>query len=859
MKSPDMSIFYGGDRRLIKNKMREFGIKFIPLNIENEEGNEIPRLINGYKFLVTCRGSYGQLLSFFKEGKMEVYSEEHRDNFLAINPTEQFLIQTGKRLFKGMDEYDDVHRLSFDIETTGLDPKQCRIFQIGVKDNRGFQHVLSIDGETRRELRQREGEAIKTFFKIIHHLKPSIIAGYNSENFDWYFIVERANQLGIEMSKISKTLGPIPFYRKKQSLKMGPEMEYYEQTVMWGYNIMDVYHAVRRAQAINSSIKQASLKYITKYSNAAKPNRVYIPGDKISKVWEDIETKYWFNDEDGSWGILKEEIPEGCQVVNGKYIVERYLIDDLWETEKVDNIFNQATFLLAKILPTSFMRSSTMGTAATWKLLMLGWAYKNGLGVPHTMPTKGFTGGLSRLLEVGYSENVVKFDFASLYPSIQLTHDVFTECDVTGAMRGLLQYNYDYRNLYKELKSKHAKLGEKEMSEYYDKKQLPLKILNNGMFGSISAPNVFPWGDTNMGEKITCTGRQYLRHMIRFFNEKGFKPLVGDTDGFNFSIPDDVSKYIYTSEGKHRFNEKGKTYKGLDAVVAEYNDVYMKGVMGLDVDEICEATINLARKNYADLIDGKVKLVGNTIKSKKLPTYIAEFIDRGLDLLLHGNGYDFINDYYDTIEKIYNQEIPLSKIANKSRVRMSVKDYLKRSKQLNKAGNPLPRQAHMELIIKENLTVDLGDTIYYVNTGTRKSHGDIQTKTDSKTKEKTVNINCEYISPDIIENHPESTGNYNIERYLDAFNKRIKPLLVCFSPEVRDDILTTSPLHRQYFTRKQLELTSGQPFNEGDQDTLEDLLTITPEESSYWDSMGISPIYMFEDYNILDEFSLNYE
>ncbi len=72
---------------------------------------------------------------------MEVYSEEHRDKFLAINPTEQFLIQSGKRLFKGMDEYDDVHRLSFDIETTGLDPKQCRIFQISVKENREFQHV----------------------------------------------------------------------------------------------------------------------------------------------------------------------------------------------------------------------------------------------------------------------------------------------------------------------------------------------------------------------------------------------------------------------------------------------------------------------------------------------------------------------------------------------------------------------------------------------------------------------------------------------------------------------------------------------------------------------------------------------
>ena len=185
--------------------------------------------------------------------------------------------------FLELDEY-----ISFDLETTGLDPNHSRIFQIGVKDNRGFQHVLSINGETRRELRVKEGEAIKTFFKIIHHLKPAIIAGYNSENFDWHFIVVRAQELNLDMGKIAKTLGPIPFYRKKQSLKMGPEMEYYEQTVMWGYNITDVYHAVRRAQAINSSIKQASLKYITKYSNAAKPNRVYVAGDKIGKICENL-------------------------------------------------------------------------------------------------------------------------------------------------------------------------------------------------------------------------------------------------------------------------------------------------------------------------------------------------------------------------------------------------------------------------------------------------------------------------------------------------------------------------------------------------------------------------------------------
>ena len=44
----------------------------------------------------------------------------------------------------------------------------------------------------------------------------------------------------------------------------------------------------------------------------------------------------------------------------------------------------------------------------------------------------------------------------------------------------------------------------------------------------------------------------------------------------------------------------------------------MEGRMGLDIDDICNSTINFSRKNYANDISGKVKLVGNSIKSKKM-------------------------------------------------------------------------------------------------------------------------------------------------------------------------------------------------------------------------------------------------
>jgi hypothetical protein len=45
-----------------------------------------------------------------------------------FNPVE-FLIQSGKRLFKGMDDYNDVHRFQFDLETTGLFAKEIVYFK----------------------------------------------------------------------------------------------------------------------------------------------------------------------------------------------------------------------------------------------------------------------------------------------------------------------------------------------------------------------------------------------------------------------------------------------------------------------------------------------------------------------------------------------------------------------------------------------------------------------------------------------------------------------------------------------------------------------------------------------------------
>jgi DNA polymerase elongation subunit (family B) len=503
-----------------------------------------------------------------------------------------------------------------------------------------------------------------------------------------------------------------------------------------------------------------------------------------------------------------------------------------------------------------------MGTATLWKIIMLAWSYENNLAVPAKDEKRAITGGLSRLLNVGFSKNIVKFDYASLYPSIQLVYDVFPECDVMGVQKSMLKYFRNIRIKYKRLAGELSKTNPVE-AEMYDRKQLPIKIFINAYFGSLSAPQVFPWGDMNMGETITCTGRQCLRMMIMFYEKKGYKPLVMDTDGVNFETPIDIDEHIYIGRGLNELVEEGKEYRGIEADTSEFNDTFMRNEMGLDIDYTAPACINVSRKNYIIKLikkgKEKIKLTGNTIKSKKLQQYVVEFLDEGLNHLLNDDGLSFVELYYKYVEQIYNKQIPLSKIANKSRVKQSVEDYKKHIKKTTKAGSLMSRQAHMELVIQNNYPAGLGETIYYINNGNKKSDGDVQkiSKPTKKYQEEFiqkygkpvppdyVEVNCYMVSEKELSNNPDMTGDYNVARYLTNFNKRIEPLLVVFKPEIRHDILVEKPEDRQYFTKNQCELVSGFPLKEDGQDKYDEVMTLSDSEVLFWNRVNRDPFFMY--------------
>lgn len=269
-----------------------------------------------------------------------------------------------------------------------------------------------------------------------------------------------------------------------------------------------------------------------------------------------------------------------------------------------------------------------------------------------------------------------------------------------------------------------------------------------------------------------------------------------------------------------------------------------------------------------------------------MPEYISRFLEKGIRLLLQNNGQEFLNEYYKYIYKIYNYQIPLKQIASKGKVKKSLDDYVADCNTITKAGTKKSRQAWMELALKEKMKVDLGETLYYINIGIKKSDSDVKRVTkyyeyDSSGNMKTdmtkviekefkalpnrksnknpdgipisewvkkaypnvvvedeVTLNCMLVPRHIVESENdyfcEDGQEYNVVKYIEQFNNRITPLLVCFSKEIRGRILVSNPKDRPYFTEEESRLCSGQPNKIGDQDTYDQLMTMEDKEIKFW-------------------------
>src|SRR5690348_1139364 len=117
------------------------------------------------------------------------------ESVLSVPTDEQYLVATGRNYFRDL-SFDSLHRLQFDLETTGLFAEHDRIFMVSVRHADGRTEVLEAKGKGDAG----EADLIRRLITTVRAADPDVIENHNLHGFDLPFLYQRARRLGVPLT-----------------------------------------------------------------------------------------------------------------------------------------------------------------------------------------------------------------------------------------------------------------------------------------------------------------------------------------------------------------------------------------------------------------------------------------------------------------------------------------------------------------------------------------------------------------------------------------------------------------------------------------------------------------------------------
>ena len=426
-----------------------------------------------------------------------------------------------------LDDYPrDFRILSFDLEVrnpNGMpNSEEDEIIMIGVASNFGINQVIS----TKTNSQDRddfvfqvssEKEMIEEFIKIIKENNVDIIVGYNSDNFDFPYLKDRAKLFGIDLD-IGMDQSDIKFIRRG----------YANAAAFKGLIHVDLYLVMRRYM----TLERYTLERV--YYELFGEEKIDVPGDRIWEFWDD----------------------EGEELDN----LFDYSLDDVVSTLKIAEQTLPLNLELTRIVGQPLFDVSRMATGQQAEWFLVKQAYfdeevvpnKQGSNFADRASAEDNEGGYVREPEKGLHENLVQFDFRSLYPSIIISKNISPDVLVLGDIVNEEDYNISPEHglkfkknpqgfipsvidkilqerfrIKREMKASDDETEKKAL----DVQQQAIKRLANTMYGIYGFPR-FRWYSFECAKAITSWGREYIKSSIKKAEEFGFYAIYADTDGF---------------------------------------------------------------------------------------------------------------------------------------------------------------------------------------------------------------------------------------------------------------------------------------------------------------------------------------
>ena len=545
---------------------------------------------------------------------------------LVLPPEEQYLVATGRTYFRDL-TFDQLHRMQFDLETTGLDPEQHRIFMVAVRDPTGATEIIEVRGDDDAA----EADLIARLVTRISEIDPDVIENHNLHGFDLPFLDVRARRLGVPLA-LGRT-GPPGLLQRgaRRGMISRTDARRRVRLIIPGRELIDTLDAVLRHDFSARDLPGHGLKAVARHFGIAAVDREQIRGDQIYEVYR--------------------RDPER---------VRRYATSDVEEVAGLARILGGAAFALARMAPRRYERLADAGAATGVIDPLLVRAYlRAGKALPAHEPGRDIphSGAALHLFACGVAQRVVKADVASLYPSLMRAYRIGPARDHLGALLALVDRLVMQRLEAKAL-ARAAPSGSAERFTH-EAMSAAMKLVVNSAYGYLAAGGgLTRFADVDAANDVTRHGRELLTLMCRALAERGVTLLEADTDGVYFAVPDAWSEQ----------DEQN--------VVAEVATL-LPPLVQLEFEGRYRAMLSHEPKNYALMTyDGALVLRGVAFRSSRAEPFGEAFLRRAIERLLLGDVAGVREAYVDTVEQLRRRALSTVDVSSRVRLVKSPERYL---------------------------------------------------------------------------------------------------------------------------------------------------------------------------------------
>ncbi len=544
-------------------------------------------------------------------------------SILALPPDEQYLVASGRTYFHDL-AWSELRRVQLDLETTGLDSLNDRIFLVAIRDADGNTETLEAENESA----DAEADLLVRLAQRVRDLDPDVIENHNLHGFDLPFIVQRA-----ELHRVPLELGRIPGLRQRPAQRGvsqgGGSTRKFRFTIP-GRELIDTMDAVRRHDFSARDLPGHGLKAVARHFGLAGPAREYVPGARIHEVF------------------LSD--PER---------VRRYAKDDVVEAAGIAQLLGGAAFALARMAPRRYERLADAGAATGVIDPLLVRAYlRSGAALPVHLPGDGtpHNGAALHLFATGVATRIVKADVASLYPSLMREYRIGPKRDRLGVFLTIVD-----RLVVQRLEAKaRARAAPAGSSERFTNESLSaaMKLVVNSAYGYLGAPSLTRFADVDAANEVTRHGRELLGTMCRELEDRGVTLLEADTDGVYFAVPDS-----FTEADERR-------------VVSEVADL-LPPLVRLELEGRDAAMLSHEPKNYAlkPYGGGPIVLRGVAFRSSRAEPFGESFLRRALEHLLTGDVIGVRTHYLEVVAALRAREVRTLDVTARVRLTKTPEEY----------------------------------------------------------------------------------------------------------------------------------------------------------------------------------------